>query len=183
MAELEKDCLGRYYPKATVLMAKEPYYSTYWTYQQFLDFVAKHKNDYGYHGHQAQIYEPWEGNCIGVIGIMFHPNVFKENWPPEFVVSFNTTAWAMKNLDWVRPLQTEWTSDLNTAYAMMVAMAYPNLELWEAFLKCDGADECQRVAIRKYQGMVHRPTERDKMIPPVRFTEAEKAQFVKNLGG
>jgi hypothetical protein len=175
MTRLENDALGRYYPKATALMAKEPYYSTYLTYQQFLDFVANHKGDMGYHGHYSQIYEPREGICIGTIGIMLHPDVTREGWPPEFVVSFNTTAWAMKNLGWIRPLQTEWTSDLNTAYAMMVAMAYPNMEMWEAVLNC--ADQaCKDAAIKKYQNMV--PHELGAWAS---FTEAEKVQFVKNI--
>jgi hypothetical protein len=60
---------------------------------------------------------------------------------------------------------------------MYVAIAYPNLEMWEAFLNCEGNGDCQKTAIKKYQDMVPHT------VGSTSFTEAEKEQFVKNLGG
>jgi len=161
--QLENDAIGHYFPKAAAKMAAKPYYATYWTYQEFLAFVAKYADEGGYHGHQTQIYEPREGTCIGTISIMFHPT------GGEFAVAYTPTAWAMKN-QWLRPIYTEWTTDLNTAYALVIALAYPNLEMWESVL--NGGD--QEAAIVKYQELASRWG---------RFSDEEMKQFVKNLGG
>ena len=160
----ENDAIGRYYPKATALMRQEPFVTTYWTYQQFKAFVAKYADGGGYHGRTTEVYEPRENVCIGMISVMFHPS------GKEFAVGYTPTAWAMKNLNWLRPIYTEWTTDPDMAYALMIAIAYPNMEMWEAIL--NGGDK--EAAIAKYQELASRWG---------RFTEAEMRQFVKNLGG
>jgi len=169
----ENDAIGKYYPKAKDAMAKEPYWATYFTYEQFKAFVAKYRgpDHYGYHGHQTQIYEPVNGAYVGTIGLLYHNSPIEQ----EYVVSFTpTNIRAQPVWGGGRPVQTYFIKDLDQAYATMIAVAYPNMQLWQSYLTGfdQGVATTPEAAIKKYQDMV--PTW-------CNFSEEQMTQFVKNL--
>ena len=169
MTQLENDAIGRNYPKATAKMAEKPYYATYLTYQEWQNLVAKYSgpDHWGYHGHYTTIYEPVENKFIGMIGILFHNSPMEQ----EYLVTCTPTTGAHDQPNWAnRPVQTYWLTDADEAYALMIAIAYPCMEMWESIL--NGGDK--DAAIQKYLDMV----------PGwCNFTEEQMTQFVKNLGG
>ena len=171
--EIRNDPIKFYYPEATKKMAAEPFYSTYFTYEQFKAFVAKYTGaeHLGYHGHYTGVYEPVENNEIGTIGLLFHNSPTKQEYLVSYTPAARTLAHGSK---WYRPVQTYWLKDLNTVYALMIAIAYPNMQLWESYLTGfeQGTAITPEAAVKKYQGMV--PAWKD-------FTEEQMKQFVKNL--
>lgn len=161
------DPIGKYYPKAKDAMAALN--ATYFTYEQFKAFVQKYsgKNHWGYHGHQTEVYEPSGEIAIGIIGLLYHNSPTEQ----EFVISYTPSAYAMKHPGWGMPIQSYFIQDLDTAFALMIALAYPGMELMEAVLNCPINMDA---ALQHYQDIT--PGWCD-------FTEEQMTQFVKNLSG
>jgi hypothetical protein len=164
---IQNDAIRDYFPIATAKLAKEPFYSTYWTYQQWQAFVKKcsEENRWGFPGHYSAIFEPVGNKFIGMIGLMFHNSPMGQ----EYLVTFTPTSGAHDQVNLGhRPLQSYYLKDLDTAYALMIAIAYPAMAMWESFLKGGDRD----AAIKKYVDMV----------PGwCNFTGEQEAQFVRNL--
>lgn len=163
---IRDDAIKFYYPKATEKLEQKPFYSHYLTYQEWQAFVTKcsEENRWGYPGHYTPVFEPAENKFVGMISIEYHNSPMEQ----EYVVSFTPDNIRSQPKWGKRPVQSYFLDDPTEAYALMIAVAYPCMEMWETFQTGGDRD----AAIKKCLGMV---------LEWCDFTEEQIKQFVKNL--